>query len=342
MICNFNKCAVIIVDEDPVFCESMKMLLPSMWILLEAHDIKSANILIANNSFDLAIVDMHLLDGSGSEFIRGAVGLPCLLCTQDLREPTFQSIFNDPSVAENIVGYLTKPLVAGSIFSIKAGLQIGRERRLRDRLVSETSARFEDERREIAAALHDSAGASLTQISWIFRSIERLASAGGNDALFEIASQCKNGKEILSKAFSEVGEAVNKLQNDELGVVGLDGAVNYAIDQWEVSAPSVDFSRTIEKSIESVDKRRSGVVYRLFQEGVTNALRHTEATAVDIDISVKDDRLILKIASKGRVFNPSGPYELSSLRERTASLGGVIRFECGKNSSLLNIFIPIK
>lgn len=333
---------VLIVDDDPIFSESLRMILPAQWQTLQAPDVKSALALAGAEPVELALVDMHLLDGHGSDFIRMAGTLPCMLCTQDQGEPAFQAIFDDPAVAQNVVGYLTKPLKPGTIWSIRAGLQIGRERARRDRLVAEATARFEEERRQVAGELHDMVGASLTQLTWIFSNIDHAAKAVGPHTADEVAAQCRRGRDIVREAHGAVSRAVKALQPEEVHIIGLRGAVDYMVAQWKQTAPRVQFTLSCAKDVDQIDTRRAGIIYRIVQEGITNAMRHTDAEAVDTRMACRDQQLEVSIQSRGRLLTSTNTYLLTSLRERTASLGGVLQFSCAASQgSHLKVVIPI-
>ncbi len=334
---------VLIVDDDPIFSESLRMILPAHWQIFKAPDVKSALALASAEPVELALVDMHLLDGHGSDFIRMAGVLPCMLCTQDQGEPAFQAIFDDPVVAQNVVGYLTKPLRPGTIWSIRAGLQIGRERARRDRLVAEATARLEEERRQIAGQLHDMVGASLTHLTWIFSNIEHAAQSGSPGAMAEVAAQCRRGREVVRGAHGAVSRAVKELQPEEVHIIGLRGAVDYMLAQWQQTAPRVQFTLVCAKEVDQIDTRRAGIIYRIVQESITNAMRHTDAEAISLQMTCRDQRLEVALQSRGRVLKSTDTYLLTSLRERTASLGGVLQFSCEPqlHTSQLKVVVPI-
>lgn len=340
---------VLLIDDDPIFRESLKIVLgqfPQEWSCYCAESVEEAIEELANCQFKLAIVDVHLPDGNAADFIRRAGTLPCILCTQDNEEPTFKQMFNDGSVSHNIVGYLIKPLQQGVIWSIRAGLQIGQERQFRNRLVAEATTGLENERRQIAQNLHDSMGASLTQLTWILSGIDRAISEANIDTELanQITSFCAQGKQIVAEAHREMSEAVMMLRPEAISVAGLQVAIKYMLSQWEVTAPTVRFKLTCAVDLEEIiGEGRSGIIYRLIQEGITNAMRHTNATHVDVNISYRDKSLALSIVSKGRILVEKDTYKLTILKERTSSLGGILQFKCDANrqETCLNITIPL-
>jgi signal transduction histidine kinase len=90
---------------------------------------------------------------------------------------------------------------------------------------------------------------------------------------------------------------------------------------------------------------------RILGEAVANARRHGEATAVDIAVNVRRDRLDITIADDGRGCPFRGRYDLAdlrdkglgprSLRERVAALGGRLTLESAATGTRIEILLPI-
>ncbi len=328
-----NRTPLLIVDDDPVFRESLKIVLaqkPQEWFYHEASSVHEAVAILSQYTIELAIVDINLPDGTAADVVREAVSTACLLCTQDDTEPTFKRLFADPSLSEKLVGYLTKPLQPGAIWSIRAALEIGRERQMRNRTVGDATAALEEERRQIAQNLHDAMGASLAQLTWVFSNINQVlhdATAGTNLPLVQkISAICAQGKAIVADAHKDVTQAISLLRPEAVSVAGLRAAIEYMVEQWERSAPTVKFTCEIGPDVERVDMRRAGIVYRLLQEGITNAMRHTAAVSVQVRVACNKKMLCLTVISQGKPLKEKSNYELVVLRERTSSLGGQLKF----------------
>jgi len=345
------KTPVLIVDDDPVFRQSLCIVLnqsPNEWHCYEAENVREARALMAAHGIALAIVDINLPDGTAADVVRSAGALPCLLCTQDDKEPTFQSMFSDISIAQNLVGYLIKPLQQSAIWSIRAGLEIGRERQIRNHLIAEATAQLEEERRLIAQNLHDTMGAAITQLTWILSGIDRAVSASSVDMSLSkekqsIATACLDGKKVLAQAHADVSQAIMQLRPEAVSVGGLKIAIEDMIVQWGNAAPQVAFKLVHASFLDKVDARRAGAIYRLIQEGTTNVMRHTDPVEVLIEVIDRDSSLILKILSKGKILVEKDTYRLTVLRERTSSLGGMLQFICnaGLKETCLVVSIPV-
>ncbi len=83
------------------------------------------------------------------------------------------------------------------------------------------------------------------------------------------------------------------------------------------------------------DPGRELAVYRIVQEGLTNALRHSGRTRVDVRVSLGDGALRVDVVDAGPRAGHHGPARvgggngLLGLRERIAAYGG--RFEAGRH-----------
>jgi PAS domain S-box-containing protein len=71
------------------------------------------------------------------------------------------------------------------------------------------------------------------------------------------------------------------------------------------------------------------VLYRVVQEAMTNARKHSEATLVRVRLEEKDDSVVATITDNGRGFemgdsieSPAGHLGISAMRERTTQAGG--------------------
>ncbi|WP_086853144.1 histidine kinase [Amycolatopsis kentuckyensis] len=66
--------------------------------------------------------------------------------------------------------------------------------------------------------------------------------------------------------------------------------------------------------------------YRVAQEALTNVLRHSDATRVDLGVDHRPDAVVITVADNGSTV-PGGPAEgsgLRGLRERARLLGGTV------------------
>ena len=71
-------------------------------------------------------------------------------------------------------------------------------------------------------------------------------------------------------------------------------------------------------------------IFRIFQELMTNILRHAQAEHVSVELYEREGRLVLAVEDDGLGFNPSETAEgagITGMRERTALVNGSIRLD---------------
>jgi signal transduction histidine kinase len=72
------------------------------------------------------------------------------------------------------------------------------------------------------------------------------------------------------------------------------------------------------------------VIFRIYQELVTNVLRHAKAEQVTIALESRDGKLVLDVEDDGGGFDPvarAGGAGMTGMRERAALVNGTIVFE---------------
>ncbi|GMT49293.1 MAG: hypothetical protein IEMM0008_0832 [bacterium] len=198
------------------------------------------------------------------------------------------------------------------------------------------------ERERISRDLHDSLGASLT----------------GNILYSEIA------REELHKNPEKVGEILEQIESlSRDALVKMREAVYSIMEDKEVLQ---NFSKYIyQKSLDilklkdiafrcnsskMIDPKLSSKVkfnlYRIIGEWLTNILRHSNATKVDLSFALEDNRVLIIIQDNGKGFNRkkglSNGSGLKNIQHRVSDIGGEVSIssEPGEGS-ILKITLPL-
>lgn len=90
-------------------------------------------------------------------------------------------------------------------------------------------------------------------------------------------------------------------------------------------------------------------IYRVFQELLNNAVKHSRASLIEMDLYQSDESLVIEYRDNGVGFKPSehleesGQLGLVSLKERAAGYGGTFKVESGKDRGVfIQFHFPIK
>jgi signal transduction histidine kinase len=209
-------------------------------------------------------------------------------------------------------------------------------------LSAHLQAAREEERTAIAREIHDELGQVLAtlqlDISWLvgeFHEDQRLLVEKAEAMSRLIVSTVKTVQEISSK--------LRPVMLDELGLAD---AMEWQAKEFQKrSGISCDFA--VELASKNIDRGISTALYRIFQETLTNVLRHAGATRVEGSLTEKKERIVLIVRDNGRgitreQINDPLSIGLIGMQERTRMLGGRARIRgVDRKGSAIVVRIPI-
>ena len=177
----------------------------------------------------------------------------------------------------------------------------------------------EHERRRIAQDLHDRTAGALATLLFGLRRIEREA----GDA--DLSARAADMRSDVQSAIADLRDLIADLRPRVLDDLGLEPALaRLAGTAGRRGDLAVD---TTFEGLDGVPAELATVVYRIAQEALANALRHSGATRVHLSAACVDGRLELVIEDNG-VGRGSAPasYGVDGMTERAALAGGKLRF----------------
>ena len=244
----------------------------------------------------------------------------------ELEAGRFEHRLPPPSVQE-------LALIAGRFNALGAALHGAHEdnARLHMRLITVQ----DDERRQIAADLHDELGPCLFGMRANLESIERLTSRMDADLASRIRERLGTVTEILDRVQTLNRRLLRRIRPMALDHVPLSAVVAALIADFERHAPGRNFSLNATGLSESYGDTIGITVYRCAQEAITNALRHGEARNLFIELTeVPGRRLRLAVQDDGIGIAPqTAPgYGLIGIEERLAALGGSLSIRAAEPS----------
>lgn len=186
----------------------------------------------------------------------------------------------------------------------------------------------ESERRRLARELHDEFGQYLNAIK--LDAVAMRDSGSPDHAVQAAARQIVASVDHMHVA---VGGMIGRLRPAALDDLGLAAALEACVGAWRRRLPQVRFDYRLAGDPEGLGEALNVAVFRLVQEALTNAVRHSGTSVVRLDISRSQspegqDVLRLQVADEGRGAEPAQlqrGFGLRGMRERVDLLGG--RFE---------------
>ncbi|GIH45825.1 Signal transduction histidine kinase [Microbispora rosea] len=177
-----------------------------------------------------------------------------------------------------------------------------------------------EERARMAAEMHDSVGHHLTVIKMGLENAERFRERRPDAAWGEV----RQAKELTVEALADARRWVRALRP-----LALDGRVGgAALERLAASFDGTGISVSFE--VRGEERRLEAdtelVLYRVLQEGLTNALRHAKAEHVHGTLTFGDSQVALVVSDDGtgRDDRSRGGFGLSSLADRARALGGTL------------------
>jgi two-component system, NarL family, sensor histidine kinase UhpB len=194
-----------------------------------------------------------------------------------------------------------------------------------DRLESERqdSARHqleaqEGERKRIAHELHDEVGQLLTGV---LAQLEALVQRAPS----EHASEVRRVQETARQAIEVLSRVVRDLRPEALDELGLANALEALASRVEQQGGLI-VRRRIEDRIPDLGAERELVVYRVAQEALTNALRHSRASTIALTLEARDTHVVLSVRDDGIGLPADHPvrHGILGMRERSMLIGATL------------------
>ena len=203
----------------------------------------------------------------------------------------------------------------------RLGKAEAQNRRLHEQLVTLQ----EEERADIARDLHDEVGPFLFTAALDAAAIEQGAAAGQHDA---IAERARAVREAVGHMQRHVRGMLGRLRPSSPVEVGLRPALGNLIAFWQAHRPSVAFALEVLIDGDSRDEATQAVIYRVVQEGLSNAVRHGYPARIEVTVSPKAAQdVIVRVSDDGvGLMDGAQPgFGLAGMRERVEALGGFLQ-----------------
>lgn len=175
-------------------------------------------------------------------------------------------------------------------------------------LLSETAR--QNERLRIARDIHDLIGHHLTALSINLEIAEHLSEG-------KAKKQIEKAHAISSLLLSDVREAVSEIRSRE--DIDIEASLHLLIDE----VPKLNISLDVCQNLKISDARIADIILTSIRESITNSLKHSNASDMNITISTLKDIIKIEIidngsGSKKTVFGNG----LNGMKERVETLDG--------------------
>ena len=217
----------------------------------------------------------------------------------------------------------------------KLRVSYDRIRDLSRRLLGEQEA----ERARIARELHDDINQQLALLS-----IE-LDGLRSDQPRVHSAKRLARAMETTQGISTSVRELSHRLHPSKLQLIGLVAALDNL--RRDLSPPHLPISFRHRNVPAEIDQNIALCVFRVAQEALANAVKHSDAKHVWVDLTGGPSSVALTITDDGKGFDvhdpPNAGLGLISMRERVESVGGVLDIHATPASGTrLRVTVPIQ
>jgi PAS domain S-box-containing protein len=187
----------------------------------------------------------------------------------------------------------------------------------------------EEEGTRIAREIHDELGGALTGVKWELERIEhRLSAASGDASITDVQKQISSVTSQIESTIDKVRRISSELRPGVLDDLGLVAAIEWQTQQFQRrTGVKVQWDTEVETA--NVSHDRATAVFRIFQEVLTNVLRHSSAQNLYVTLRQLDNQLQLKVMDDGRGITDDETRNTTSLgllgmKERALLVGGEV------------------
>jgi signal transduction histidine kinase len=175
------------------------------------------------------------------------------------------------------------------------------------------------ERKRISLEIHDSVGQKLIAVKYKLALFKMLKNLDGIDDL--------NGS--MNEIIDEIRAITHNLSSQIVTEIGLKNALGQLLTE---TAKNLLAKKTYHFDLKeiSMPDDDAKMIYRIVQECLANALKHSKAKNLDFTIKILNQQILLKLQDDGQGFE-TGIYQkgigLQNIKERVTTLNGFFKIE---------------
>ncbi|TSD60786.1 PAS domain S-box protein [Variovorax sp. KBS0712] len=206
-------------------------------------------------------------------------------------------------------------------------------------LAAYTANKLEEQRLALSRDVHDVLGGMLTSIKMDVTRIQRRADNP------EVQALTQDLIALTQQTIDTVKQISEALRPSALDHLDLSVALAHELQAFTRRSGVLHSLDTDAPALRLAPKQATAV-YRIFQEGLTNVLRHAKAQRVDVRLRVDGERLRLALHDDGCGFDPDAPegsaLGLLSMRERAREIGGELHIHAAPDAGTrLALSVPL-
>jgi hypothetical protein len=211
--------------------------------------------------------------------------------------------------------------------------------RMQRKLASHLMSAREEERTAVAREIHDELGQMLAALQL---NVSLMAQEYRDHA--QLVARTKEMENLITSSIMTVQRISSELRPVMLDILGLADAIEWQAKEFQKRS-GIPCKTIILLAEKKQDRDISTALYRIFQEALSNVIRHSGATSVQVNLVERKGWLVLTVRDNGRGITEKEKKDVQSLGiagmlERTETFGGRLRI-CGTPHQGTALFVRI-
>lgn len=205
----------------------------------------------------------------------------------------------------------------------------------------------EEERTKIAREIHDELGQVMTalriDLSLLTNKLMESSAVIPRHMLFEEITSMSH---LVDSTIQTIRRIATELRPEVLDHLGLRAAIEWQAQEFQ-NRTGIECRIFSELDMETENMESSIAIFRIFQETLTNIVKHAEASAVQVRIYEKDSYFWMDVMDNGKGIleedlSNSVSFGILGIRERAALMGGEVQIKgvAGKGTTV-SLRVPV-
>jgi two-component system, NarL family, sensor histidine kinase UhpB len=185
----------------------------------------------------------------------------------------------------------------------------------------------EAERKRVAQELHDEIGQALTAVMLQLSRLAKRAPA-------ELEDELREAQETTRASLDDVRRIARQLRPEVLDDLGLVPAL-VALAKTFTERTEMRVHRRLDEDLPSLSAEAELALFRVAQEGLTNAARHSGSSRIDLWLESSPDDVLLRVRDYGKGLDGARPGSgIRGMRERALLVGGDLTIEAAAGGGI--------
>jgi signal transduction histidine kinase len=200
----------------------------------------------------------------------------------------------------------------------------------------------EEERTRVSRDLHDQIGQILTAIkfdlTWMSRHLPE-------DEKKELRNRLQGTIGLINDGVRSVRKICSGLRPGVLDDLGLGAAIEWQAHEF-AARTGIECALSVPATGPTLDGEQATEFFRIFQECLTNVMRHAEAKSVRVSLLEAGEDLVLAVADDGKGFSESELSEslgILGMKERAQVCGGSLDIASSPGKgTVITVRVPLR